>query len=40
MGNCWFISALSTLASEDEYIRGGGDLIDPKNLTILDKGSV
>ena len=40
MGNCWFISALSVLANNDEHIRGGGDVIDYQNLSMIDNNTI
>lgn len=40
IGNCWFISAMSVLASQDDLIRGGGDVISVENTSIIENQAV
>ena len=36
IGDCWFIGALSVVATKDELIRGGSNLVDIENSKRID----
>ena len=40
MGDCWFIGALSVIATQDELIRGGGDYFNESTKYIVDEDTI
>jgi hypothetical protein len=40
LGDCWFIGALSVIATQDELIRGGGDYFNESTKYIVDEDTI